>query len=62
MPLSVVDAEGDEVFPLDAGAVLIVYPDVLSFKAQLEELTLGDGDLHLSMFTGHLGLDDVIIS
>lgn len=62
MSLGVVDVEGDEVLSLDAGTVLVVDPDVLSFKAQLEELTLGDGDLHLSVLTSHFGLYDVIIT
>ncbi len=62
MSLSVVDVEGDEVLSLDAGAVLVVDPDVLSLEAQLEELTLGDGNLHLSMLTGHLRLENVIIT
>lgn len=62
MSLSVVDVEGDEVLALDAGAVLVVDPDVLSLKAQLEELTLGDGNLHLSVLTGHLRLDNVIVT
>lgn len=61
MSLGVVDVEGDEVLSLDAGAVLVVDPDVLPFKTQLEEFTLGDGNLHLSVLTGHLCLDDVII-
>lgn len=61
MSLGVVDVEGDEVLSLDAGAVLVVDPDVLPFKTQLEEFTLGDGNLHLSVLTGHLRLDDVII-
>lgn len=58
----VVDAERDEVLSLDAGAVLIVDPDVLSLKAQLEELTFGDGNLHLSVLTRHLRLDNVIVT
>jgi len=58
----VVDVEGDEVFSLNTGTVLVVDPDVLALKAQLEELTLGDGDLHLSMLTVHLRLDDVIVN
>lgn len=62
MSLSVVDAEGDEVFSLYSSAVLVVDPDILSFKAQLEELTLRDGNLHLSMLTGHLRLENVIIT
>ena len=40
MALGVVDVEGDEVFALDASAVLVVDPDVFSLEAQLEELTL----------------------
>ncbi|TNN47360.1 hypothetical protein EYF80_042448 [Liparis tanakae] len=43
-------------------AMLVVDPDVLALKAQLEELTLGDGDLHLSVLTVHLRLDDVIVT
>lgn len=61
MSFGVVDQERDEVFALDGGAALIVHPDVLPLKAQLEELTLGDGDLHLSMSAGHFCLDDVIL-
>lgn len=61
MSLRIVDVEGDEVLPLEAGAVLVVDPHVLSLEAQLEQFTLGDGDLHLSMFTCHLRLNDVII-
>lgn len=60
--LSVVNVEGDEVLSLNASAVLVVDPDIFPFKAQLEELTLGDGNLHLSMLTGHLRLDDVILA
>lgn len=62
MSLSVVDVEGDEVLSLDAGAVLVVDPDVLSLEAQLEELTLGNGNLHLSVLTGHLRLENVIVT
>lgn len=62
MSLSVVDVEGDEVLSLDARTVCIVDPDVFPFKAQLEEFTLGDGNLHLSVLTGHLRLDNVIIT
>lgn len=61
MSLGVVYVEGDVVFSLDAGAVLVVYPDVLSLEAQLEEFALGDGDLHPSVLTGHLRLKNVII-
>lgn len=61
MSLGVVYVEGDVVFSLDAGAVLVVYPDVLSLEAQLEEFALGDRDLHPSVFTGHLRLKDVVI-
>lgn len=60
--LGVVDAEGDKVLALNAGAVLVIDPHVLALKAQLEELTLGDGHLHLSVLTGHLRLDDVILT
>ena len=62
MPFSVVDVEGDKVLPLNAGAVLVVDPDIFPFKTQLEEFTLGDGDLHLSMLTVHLCLNDVVIT
>lgn len=58
--LSVVDVKGDEVLALDAGAVLVIDPNILAFETQLEEFTLGDGDLHLSMLTGHLCLDYII--
>lgn len=61
MSLCIVDVEGDEVLPLDAGAVLVVDPHVLSLEAQLEQLTLGDGDLHPSVLTHHLRLDDAIV-
>lgn len=60
--LCVVDVEGDEVLSLDAGTVLIVDPDVLSLEAQLEELTLGDGDFHLGVLTSNLCLDNVVIT
>lgn len=60
--LRVVDVEGDEVLPLNAGTALIIDPDILSFKAKLEELTLGDGNFHLSMLTCHLCLDNIIIT
>lgn len=59
--LGVVDVEGDVVLSLDSSAVLVVYPDVLSLEAQLEEFALGDRDLHASMSAGHLGLKDLII-
>lgn len=58
--LSVVDVKGDEVLALDAGTVLVIDPYILPFEAQLEEFALGDGDLHLSMLTGHLCLDNII--
>ena len=60
--LGVVDPEGDEVLSLDARAVLVVDADVLPLEAQLEQLTLGDGHLHLSVLTGHLCLDDVVVT
>lgn len=60
--LGVVDLEGDEVLPLDARAVLVVDAHVLPLKAQLEELALGDGHLHLRVLAGHLRLDDVIVA
>lgn len=60
--LGVVYVEGDEVLSLDAGAVMVVDPDVFPLEAQLEELTLGDGNLHLRMLTVHLCLYDVIIT
>lgn len=62
MSLGVIDVEGDEVLSFDAGAALVVHPHVFPFKAQLEELTLGDGHLHLSVLTVHLRLDDVVIT
>lgn len=62
MSLRVVDVEGDEVLSLDAGTALVIDPDIFSFKTQLEELTLGDGDLHLSVLTVHLCLNDGIIT
>lgn len=58
--LSVVDVKGDEVLALDPGTVFVIDPYILAFEAQLEEFTLGDGDLHLSMLTGHLCLDNII--
>lgn len=61
MSLGVVYVEGDVVFSLDAGAVLVIYPDVLSLEAQLEEFALGYRDLHLSVLTGHLRLKNVVI-
>lgn len=61
MSLGVVYVEGDVVFSFDAGAVLVVYPDVLSLEAQLEEFALGDRDLHQSVLTGHLRLKNVVI-
>lgn len=60
--LRVVDVEGDEVLALHAGAALVVDPHVFPLEAQLEELTLGDGNLHLSVLTVHLCLDDVIVA
>ena len=60
--LGVVDPEGDEVLSLDAGAVLVVDAHVLPLEAQLEELALGDGHLHLRVLAGHLRLDDVIVT
>lgn len=62
MSLGVVDVEGDKVLPLDAGAVLVVDPDVLPLEAKLEQLTLGDGHFHLGMLTGYLRPDDVIVT
>lgn len=61
MSLGVVYVEGDVVFSLNAGAVLVVYPDVLSLEAQLEEFALGDRDLHPSVLTVHLCLKNVVI-
>lgn len=60
--LRVVDAEGDEVLSLDARTAIIVDPDILPFKAQLEELTFRDGNFHLSMLTCDLCLDNIIIT
>lgn len=62
MALGVVDVKGDEVLSLNAGAVLVVDPHVLTLEAQLEELTLGDGHLHLGVLTCHLRLDYVILA
>lgn len=59
--LGVVDVERDVVLSLDASTVLVIYPDVLSLEAQLEEFALGDGDLHASVPAGHLGLKDLIV-
>lgn len=59
--LGVVDVERDVVLSLDAGAVLVIYPDVLSLEAQLEEFALGDGDLHASVLARDLGLKDLIV-
>lgn len=59
--LGVVDVERDVVLSLDAGAVLVIYPDILSLEAQLEEFALGDGDFHASVPAGHLSLKDLII-
>lgn len=61
MSLGVVDVERDVVLSLDAGTALVIDPDVLSLKAQLEEFTLGDGNFHTSMSAGHFGLKDLII-
>lgn len=58
----VVDVEGDEILALDAGAALVVDPHVFAFEAQLEELALGDGDLHLGVLAVHLRLDDVVLT
>ena len=62
MSLGVVDVERDEVFSFDAGAVLVVDAHVFPLKAQLEQLALGDGHLHLGVLTGYLSLQDVILS
>lgn len=61
VPLGVVDVKGDVVLSFNARTALVIYSDVLSLKAQLEQFTLGDGNLHASMSTGHLGLKDLII-
>lgn len=58
--LGVVDLEGDEVLPFDAGAVAVVDAHALTLEAQLEELALGDGHFHLGGFAGHLRIDDVL--
>lgn len=58
----IVDVEGDKVFPLDAGATLIIDTHILSLKAKLEEATLWDRHLHLSMFARHLSLNNVILA
>lgn len=59
--LGVIDVKRDVVLSLNAGTALIVYPDVLTLEAKLEEFTLGDGNLHASMPAGHLSLKDLII-
>lgn len=61
VPLGVVDVERNVVLSLDACTALVIYPDILSLKAQLEEFTLGDGNLHTSMPAGYFGLKDLII-
>lgn len=58
----VVYVEGDEVFTLDTRTTLVINAHVLPLKAQLEETTLRDGHLHLSVFACYLGLDDVILA
>lgn len=62
MSLGIVDMEGDEILSLDTSAVLVVNSYILPLKAQLEQTALRDRDLHLSMFTGHLCLDNVILT
>lgn len=62
MPFGVVDEEGYEVFSLNACTALVIDSYIFSLKPQLEEFALGDGNLHLSMFTGHLRLDNVIVT
>lgn len=59
--LGVVDVKRDVVFSLNAGTALVIYSHVLSLKAQLEQFTFGDGNLHASMSAGHLSLKDLII-
>lgn len=58
----VVDVEGDEVLAFNAGAAVVVDPYVFPLEAQLEELTLGDGNLHLGVLTVHLCLKDVVVA
>lgn len=62
MSLGIVDMEGDEILSLDTSTVLVVNSYVFPLKAQLEQTALRDRNLHLSMFTGHLCLDDVILT
>lgn len=58
----VVDVEGDKVFTLNARATLVVNTHILPLKAELEEATLWDRHLHLSMFACHLSLNNVIFT
>lgn len=60
IPFGVVDLKGDEIFPLDAGALSVVDAYALPLKAELEEFALGYGHFHLGRLAGHLCIDNVI--
>lgn len=60
IPFGVVDLKGDEIFPLDPGALSVIDPHALSLKAKLEEFTLRYGHFHLGSLAGHLCINNVM--
>lgn len=56
----VVDLEGDKVLAFNAGAVAVIDPHAFTLEAQLEQLALRNGHLHLGSFAGHLCINDVV--